>query len=178
VRNTRVVDCAGGYGILVRLLRDFGIDALWSDPYCKNLVAVGFEHNGEAASLVTAFEVLEHFVSPSAEIARLFEIAPNILFSTELIADPAPKVTDWWYYGANHGQHIGFFRERTLVYLARKFNKHLCTDSHGRHLFSEKPVSKFVWKKNFMIERIFPGFFSRKLKSRIWSDYQHMSSSE
>ena len=39
--NGRVVDCAGGYGILVRLLRDRGVEALWSDPYCKNLLAIG-----------------------------------------------------------------------------------------------------------------------------------------
>jgi Nif-specific regulatory protein len=38
-----VVDCAGGYGILVRLLRDYGVNALWSDPYCENVLAKGFE---------------------------------------------------------------------------------------------------------------------------------------
>jgi hypothetical protein len=38
-RNSLVVDCAGGYGFLVRLLRDIGVNALWSDPYCENLVA-------------------------------------------------------------------------------------------------------------------------------------------
>ena len=38
-----VVDYAGGYGILVRLLRDRGINALWSDPYCENLLARGFQ---------------------------------------------------------------------------------------------------------------------------------------
>jgi hypothetical protein len=176
--DSRIVDCAGGYGILVRLLRDLGIDAFWSDPYCENLLAVGFEHQGEAAGLVTAFEALEHFVFPTTEVERLFEIAPNILFSTEIIANPAPKVKDWWYYGPSHGQHIGFFRERTLVYLAKKFNKHLCTDGYGRHLFSDKPVSKFTWKRDFLVERIVPGFFSRKLKSKVWSDFEQMSISE
>jgi hypothetical protein len=50
------VDCAGGYGILTRLLRDIGVDALWSDPFCQNLMALGFEHSNEPAELVTAFE--------------------------------------------------------------------------------------------------------------------------
>lgn len=42
--NGTVVDCAGGYGILVRLLRDRGVEALWADAYCQNLLAVGFEY--------------------------------------------------------------------------------------------------------------------------------------
>ena len=45
----KVVDHAGGYGILVRLLRDAGIDAYWRDKYCENLLARGFE--ADAASI-------------------------------------------------------------------------------------------------------------------------------
>ena len=115
-----VVDCAGGYGILVRLLRDYGINAFWSDLFCENLVARGFEHTNETADLVTAFEVFEHFENPATEIDRLLKISPNVLFSTDIMADPAPKQEDWWYYGKEHGQHIGFFRIRTLENLAQK----------------------------------------------------------
>ena len=57
-------------GILVRLLRDYGVEALWCDQYCENLLARGFEYNGECADLVTAFEVLEHFVNPLEELDR------------------------------------------------------------------------------------------------------------
>ena len=42
-RTEKVVDYAGGHGFLVRLLRDKGIEALWSDRYSENLVARGFE---------------------------------------------------------------------------------------------------------------------------------------
>jgi hypothetical protein len=80
-----LVDYAGGYGILVRLLRDFGLNALWSDPYCENLLAKGFEHTNEKADLVTAFEAFEHFVNPAEELDKLLAIAPNVLFSTLLI---------------------------------------------------------------------------------------------
>ena len=52
----RVVDYAGGCGLLVRLLRDYGVDALWSDRYCSNVLASGFEHTGEKAELITAFD--------------------------------------------------------------------------------------------------------------------------
>ena len=109
-----LVDCAGGFGILVRLLRDYGINALWLDRYCNNILARGFEHTNEKAVLVTAFEAFEHFVNPAEELDRLLAIAPNLLLSTEIIADPAPKPQNWWYYGKEHGQHIGFFRIKTF----------------------------------------------------------------
>ena len=68
----RVIDFAGGYGLLVRMLRDRGIDAWWQDSYATNLVARGFEAApGEKADLVTAFEAFEHFVKPGEELERL-----------------------------------------------------------------------------------------------------------
>ena len=138
-RSSSVVDYAGGHGFLVRLLRDIGVDAFWSDPYCENLVARGFEfENKNKAELVTAFESFEHFLNPFDEMNKLLEIAPNILLTTNIIADPAPKPADWWYYGLDHGQHIGFYRLRTLQYLANKFNLHLISDGACELFFKKK----------------------------------------
>lgn len=75
-RNAQVVDYAGGYAFLVRLLRDAGVNALWSDPYCENLVAKGFEYETKnIVNLVTAFESFEHFVRPCEEMVKLLNIA-------------------------------------------------------------------------------------------------------
>ena len=144
--NCVVVDFAGGYGILVRLLRDFGVNALWSDRYCQNLLARGFEYRHESAELVTAFEAFEHFVHPDQELDRLLSIAPNVLFSTELMADPAPQQDDWWYYGKEHGQHIGFFRLKTLQKLAKQRGKFLASNGASFHLMTDKPIQEIVWK--------------------------------
>jgi len=173
-KHGRVIDCAGGYGILVRLLRDRGINALWSDPYCKNLLAVGFEHTDEGADLVTAFEAFEHFVDPSAEVKKLFAIAPNLLISTELIATPAPALDRWWYYGSDHGQHIGFFRLKTLQILAKKFNKHLVSNGQNYHLFTDNPLNGIQWNLNIRIARKFPFLYSRGLTSKVWQDFEKM----
>ncbi|WP_228763297.1 class I SAM-dependent methyltransferase [Limnohabitans sp. 2KL-27] len=173
--NGAVVDYAGGYGILVRLLRDRGIEALWTDPYCTNLLAIGFEYTNEKADLVTAFEAFEHFVDPLIEVDKLFAIAPNLLISTSLIASPAPRPNQWWYYGLDHGQHIGFFRVQTLQFIAKRFNKHLVTDGVSCHLFSEKPVSEFQWKMNTRLVRRFPALYGQNLRSKTWSDFQKMS---
>jgi Methyltransferase domain len=175
-RQGRVVDCAGGYGILVRLLRDIGIEALWSDPYSANLLAVGFAHSTERADLVTAFEAFEHFLDPVKELGNLLLIAPNLLISTEIIPSPLPAPDQWWYYGFDHGQHIGFFRVKTLKVLAKRFGKHLVSDGQSYHLFTQSPLSAFRWRMNVRIARRYPSVFTRGLQSKVWSDFQRMSS--
>jgi hypothetical protein len=170
-----LVDYAGGYGILVRLLRDFGVNALWSDQYCKNLLARGFEHSDERADIVTAFEAFEHFINPAEELDRLLDIAPNVLFSTALIADPTPKLDDWWYYGKEHGQHIGFFRIRTLEKLARERGKFLVSNGTSYHLITGKAVNPAMWKLMIRINRFMPFLLRRKLASKVWSDHNLMA---
>jgi hypothetical protein len=170
-RSSPVVDFAGGYGFLVRLLRDIGIDALWSDPYCENLLARGFEYKSKnQVMLVTAFESFEHFIRPSDEMSKLLDIAPNILLTTNIISDPAPKPTDWWYYGLDHGQHIGFYRLRTLKYLANKFGLYLISDGACRHFFSKKKYSYLAWRVLIYLTNKFPQLLTIGLKSKTWKD--------
>lgn len=171
-RNSIVVDYAGGFGFLVRLLRDIGVNAFWSDRYCDNLVARGFEYeNKNEANLVTAFECFEHFVKPKKEMVKLLEIAPNILLTTNIIANPAPKPSDWWYYGLEHGQHIGFYRLRTLQFLADKFGLYLISDGNSRHFFSKKKYSYQTWRVLIYIANKFPNLLSIGLKSKTWNDH-------
>ena len=170
-RQGRVVDCAGGYGILVRMLRDVGVDAYWSDPYATNLLAKGFEFKGGTAELVTAFEAFEHFINPSQELERLCAIAPNILLTTTLIPSPTPSADDWWYYGLEHGQHIGFFRVSTLKYLAKRHGLSLLTDGHSNHLLSSKRFSKSRWALLRRIAKLNLGLLTQGLRSKTLADH-------
>lgn len=171
----KVVDAAGGYGILVRLLRDFGVNAFWSDSYCQNMLARGFEYDKGKANLVTAFEVFEHFVEPAIELDRLLAIAPNVLFSTTIIPEPTPMPNDWWYYGTEHGQHIGFFKVKTLRKLAEERGKFLVTDGYSHHLITDKPVNTLVWKIIIRSRNIIASLVGFKMKSKIWSDHLYIN---
>jgi hypothetical protein len=167
----RLVDCAGGYGLLVRMLRDSGVEAHWDDRYCKNILAKGFEYKAGNADLVTAFEAFEHFLNPAAELDRLLDISTNVLFSTEIIQKPAPLQNDWWYYGKEHGQHIGFFRIETLEKLARERGKFLVSNGFSYHLITDKPVNQRLWNYIIRFNHFASIILKRRLVSKVWADH-------
>jgi hypothetical protein len=134
----RFLDWGGGYGILVRLMRDRGYDFYWRDPFCDNLFAQGFEWtDGTRAELVTAFEVLEHLPRPVDDVARMADVTDNLLVSTLLLPEPAPAPADWWYYAPETGQHVSFYSRRSLTVLAAQLGM-FTASNRGRslHLFT------------------------------------------
>jgi hypothetical protein len=167
----QVVDHAGGYGLLVRMLRDQGVDAMWRDKYCENLFARGFEHHGGRVDLTTAFEVLEHLDQVRPEMQALLADAPAALVSTELIRGEGPPAPDWWYLGPEHGQHIGFFRLRTLQWLAQDLGWKLLSDGKSLHLFTQGPAPS-SWKTLIRLKSLAPVLARRRLSSRVGSDHE------
>ncbi len=82
----KFLDYGGGYGTLVRLMRDRGFDFYWQDLYAKNVHARSFEHAPDTHDdLVTAFELLEHLPNPPEGISRRF--ADNVLGTILAVAD-------------------------------------------------------------------------------------------
>lgn len=116
--DSRFLDFGGGYGMLVRLLRDRGLDFYRDDPYCDNLFARGFDRTGtsdDGYELVTAFEVAEHLPDPIEGFAAMFRRSDSVLFSTELLPDPPPAPGAWWYYSLESGQHVSLYTPRALA---------------------------------------------------------------
>lgn len=147
-KNGRHVDAAGGYGLLTRLMRDIGFDFYWSDPYCENLHAVGFEATQVVPpfDVVTAFEVLEHVENPLEFIDAALNSneCRTLIFTTMLYEGAPPMPGRWWYYGVEHGQHISFFQRRTLETIAKKNGLYLHT--HGYvHVLTTKKISRFLF---------------------------------
>ncbi|MBK7438832.1 MAG: hypothetical protein IPK94_03535 [Saprospiraceae bacterium] len=54
-------------------MRDYGFDYYWSDNYCQNLLARGFEaKQNEYFDAITAFELFEHILNPLEEVKKCF----------------------------------------------------------------------------------------------------------
>jgi hypothetical protein len=143
-KNQKFVDIAGGYGLLTRLMRDFGFDFYWADKFCQNFVSRGFEYNSSVGQsiAITAIEVLEHVVDPVAFVMESLQThqADTFVFTTELFEGPPPDPQAWWYYSFETGQHISFFQKRTLERMAKKLNLNFIT-CNGLHIFSKNRIN-------------------------------------
>ena len=159
-------------------MRDIGFDFYWQDKHTENLFAKGFEF-GESdqntIELLTCFETFEHFVEPAIELENLLNISQNILLSTEFIPDPVPSPTEWWYYGREHGQHIGFFQKKTFVYLANKHSLYFYTNGQNIHLLSKKRLLKPAFKWLTKASKFMTLLIQKRMKSLTWQDFESLN---
>lgn len=173
-KHDKFLDYAGGYGLMTRLLRDWGLDYYWNDKYTKNIFSEGFAYSDQKICALSCFECFEHFIDPNLELEKMLAISSNIFFSTTLIGSRPPDKS-WWYYGLNHGQHISFYSLITLQYLADKYNLNLCSNGNNLHLFTKKKMSNFYFKL-IMKLGIFPWeiLFKIFLPSRTMTDHDYI----
>jgi hypothetical protein len=138
------VDIAGGYGMLVRIMRDYGFNFYWKDEYCENLLASGFEHSesGIGYQAITAIEVMEHLEDPLGFVRASLADAKSdtFIFTTSLFNNQPPEIDKWRYYSLETGQHIGFFRHDTLEKMAEVLNMNFFSYG-GIHVFTKKSIN-------------------------------------
>jgi hypothetical protein len=171
----KCLDYAGGYGVFTRIMRDYGFNFFWFDPYTLNVMARGFEHDEKNTyTAVTTFESFEHFENPITELEKILQYSNNIIFSTELVPNKLPKPGEWWYYGLEHGQHIALHNKKSLQALAKKFDLNFYSLGN-LHLFTQKKINpifqilfKFKFAKHILFGLSF--FFEPFIKSRTFSD--------
>ena len=173
-KNDKFLDYAGGYGVLVRLMRDTGFDFYWSDEYTSNLFSRGFEYNNEPIKAVTTFEAFEHFIDPIKEIGKMLKISNTIVFSTLLLPEVVPKPEEWWYYALDHGQHVSFYSNKTFQYIAHEFNLNYY-NLGSLHLLTRKKLPAyqiFLMKILIKFSRFgLHALVKKRLTSKTWSDY-------
>jgi len=177
-KKGQFLDYAGGYGLFVRMMRDVGLDFYWMDPYCKNIFANGFEYSEQdhAIECVTGFECFEHFVSPIQEIKKMIIQCSSLFFSTELRPEIETLPQDWWYFGLEHGQHISFYRYKTLQFIAAKFNLNLYSNQRNFHLLTPIEITDKKFKKLLRIKTLNKTFEKIRLnyQSKTISDMEDL----
>lgn len=179
-KNGAYLDLAGGYGMFARLMRDIGFDFYWSDKFCSNMLARGFESETAESdfSALTAFEVLEHVHDPIDFLQNAFvnHNCKTLIFTTELYQEPFPE-KDWWYFALNTGQHVSFYQHRTLKKIANKLGVYAYSEN-GLHILTDRKINPKVFK--ILSGRI--GFLAaiyvkKRLISKTESDYEKLTGS-
>ncbi len=175
-RKGSYVDIAGGYGMLVRLMRDHGFDFYWQDPYCENVLARGFEEHEAAGAIValTAFEVLEHVHDPVAFVAEALRQrrTDTLIFSTQVYAGDQPPGQDWWYYSFSTGQHVSFYQIRTLRAIAGKLGLKFYS-ANGIHVFTSRTLNRSVFGLvSGGASCLVAPYVRRRLGPKTWDDHE------
>lgn len=172
--DARYIDIAGGPGLLVRMMRDSGLDYFWEDRYSENTFARGFEAVGsfDAAS---AIEVFEHLEDPLDFVRSALDTwsIRSLVFTTELWEGMTPD-PDWWYLVPSTGQHISFFQRRTLERIASMLGLNFVT-SGSLHMFSADELDERRFR--VLTGRAGPWLWIRRrrqLASKTWDDHLKM----
>lgn len=180
----RFLDYGGGYGMFVRLMRDRGFQFFRQDPLCQNLFAAQFDASLDDVGgyeLITAFEVLEHLVTPLEVLEQLLRAGKAVLCSTRLVPTPTPAPDAWWYFGLEHGQHVTLYTRASLNSLARRLNAHVVSDNRSLHLFSRTPVSETWFRALRVAGRFVPGIvrttfgWRKPVRSLLGPDYERLT---
>lgn len=145
----RFVDYGGGYGMLVRMMRDQGFDFYRQDTHCANLHANSFDIDDIPpfkAELLTAFEVFEHLIDPVSELEKMLTLGNAILFSTTIQPTENVKPESWWYFIPETGQHLSLYSRKSLYALANRLGLNYNWSGNNLHLLSRKSINNKLFK--------------------------------
>lgn len=165
------LDYGAGYGMFVRMMRDYGFNFYWYDKYCENLFAKTFESKYEHYDILTAFELFEHLSNPYADIDKIVKLSDSIIFSTELVPDDVPDVKDWWYYSPETGQHISFYTKKSLNIIGKKYGLNY-VGTNSLHAFTKKKINSYKWRICLKLSGLINKIFKRR--SLLQQDYEKM----
>ena len=173
-KNKHFLDYSGGYGIFTRLMRDSGFDFYWSDPYCQNLFARGFEKvpGAKTYEAVTLFEVMEHLPNPYDVLDEIFQMTDTLILTTTPLPDGIPEPGKWDYYALEHGQHISFYSLRTLRTIAEKYQAQLFDYEKDCFVITRRKIRYRISKmliQYLHINRLYK-HARKRLKSKTSSD--------
>lgn len=170
--HVRGLDVGGGHGLLVRMLRDRGLDFYWMDSHATNIFARGFEADNGPYAWIAMVEVFEHLTSPLQQLKSLVERHnPRcILFTTELRPTHIPSL-EWPYWSFETGQHIGFASAKSLDVLATSLRYRLLSRGPLHLLYTEPRHAVALHIAASKLRHLVLALLSRRKRSLTQTDH-------
>lgn len=152
LEGEKLVDYGCGSGLLVRLMRDVGFNAWGYDTYSLPRLAIGFHVDSlKGASVINLSEVIEHFDEPAKYFDQIFSNQPELVIAqTNLFEASNPE---WDYLAPDHGQHIFFYSQNAIGYLARRHNMS-ATLLNGYIMFFKPSYLEKIFNPNSSVVRL------------------------
>jgi len=120
LQKSLIIDYGCGSGLTVRLMRDVGLNAYGYDSYSIPRLAIGFHINTTSnAEVINLCEVAEHFDNPLKYFDEIFSSNPKLLLMQTEIFDS--QNSSWGYLTPEHGQHIFFYSEKSIQFIATRY---------------------------------------------------------
>jgi SAM-dependent methyltransferase len=127
----RVLDFGCGNGVLVKFLRERGIETLGVDPVSAECDVKRYIYRAlsdlpeQKFDAIAAIEVFEHLKRPVDTLSELMPFLDEggFIFITTALTNrslPNPRVFPYWVYQKDPA-HVGFFHEKTLEWIAERF---------------------------------------------------------
>lgn len=157
------LDYGASDGILVRSLRDFGIDAYGFERHASLKYARRYRHGQlREYDLLCAFEVIEHFDNPAYEIEQMRSLNPKLLlFTTGIFQN---QLADWPYLAPRFGQHIFFLSVKGVVLLGEMLNMQMF--QLGPYLLGVRRDQLNVMGNQLVVmQRLFRSFSAASIRS-------------
>jgi len=111
-----LIDYGCGSGLTERILRDIRLNAYGYDTYAIPSLLMGFQAQTlDGASIINLCKVAEYFLNPKASFKHIFSCKLNVVVQTGIFDKPNESCA---YLAPEHGQHIFFYTEKTISYLA------------------------------------------------------------
>jgi hypothetical protein len=156
-----VLDIGGGDGLLCRLLRDYQVNCYMTDSHASPAYAQGFSDPDFAKlNMITAFEVVEHFVEPACELDEIFNRGVKVVLLSTLLYTGQRE--DWWYLAPETGQHVFFYSAKAMELIAARYG-YILVAANGYFLF----VREASWLRKIVFKVFTLPSFRRGLRSLI-----------
>lgn len=139
--SATVLDWGAGDGLLVRMLRDVGLNTFYHDPLATNVYAYGQDWSGASCNInaMVAFEVWEHLATPAEDLAEMFDVNPDVYFATTNLYTGQGE--DWSYLNLLTGRHVFFYSPKAVEFISEKHGYASLVVSNKRVMLYKRSIS-------------------------------------